>query len=82
MAKGENISKGRMAVGEARYIKTREKSGKIKYGFCYGKTYMEAKDKAAEARAKLLSGTVPKPEVKAENFRFIVTAGWIFAAHS
>lgn len=70
MAKGENIFKRKDGRWEARYIKTREKSGKIKYGFCYGKTYMEAKDKAAEARAKLLSGTVSKPEVKAEKFSF------------
>lgn len=55
MAKGENIFKRKDGRWEARYIKSREEDGKIKYGFCYGKTYAEAKIKAAEAKAKLLN---------------------------
>lgn len=42
MAKGENIFRRRDGRWEARYIKGRELSGKIKYGYCYGKTYREA----------------------------------------
>ena len=45
MNKGENIrirSDGRY---EARYIKCRDENGKIKYGYCYGQTYEEAKEK-------------------------------------
>ena len=42
MAKGENIFKRKDGRWEARYIKGYELSGKIKYGFCYGKTYREA----------------------------------------
>ena len=38
MAKGENIFKRKDGRWEARYIKGYELSGKIKYGFCYGKT--------------------------------------------
>ena len=41
MAKGENIFRRRDGRWEARYIKGRELSGKIKYGYCYGKTYRE-----------------------------------------
>ena len=40
MAKGENIFRRRDGRWEARYSKGRELSGKIKYGYCYGKTYV------------------------------------------
>ena len=46
MKKGENIFKRKDGRWEARYIKGYELSGKIKYGFCYGKTYKEAKEKS------------------------------------
>ncbi len=44
--KGENIFKRKDGRWEARYIKGRDVTGKIVYGFCYGKTYREAKEKA------------------------------------
>ena len=53
MAKGENIFRRRDGRWEARYIKGRELSGKIKYGYCYGKTYREAKVKAAKRLWKM-----------------------------
>ena len=56
MAKGENIFRRRDGRWEARYIKGRELSGKIKYGYCYGKTYREAKEKAAKRKAALANG--------------------------
>lgn len=55
MAKGENIFKRKDGRWEARYIKERASSGKIQYGFCYGRTYAEAKEKAAQQRAALLN---------------------------
>lgn len=55
--KGENIFKRKDGRWEARYIKGRELSGKIKYGFCYGRTYKEAKEKVSRYKAALLSGT-------------------------
>lgn len=55
MAKGENIFKRKDGRWEARYIKGYEVSGKIKYGFCYGKTYKEAKDKVTRAKASLIN---------------------------
>ena len=45
MEKGENIFKRKDGRWEAWYVRERELSGKIKYGFCYGKTYREAKEK-------------------------------------
>lgn len=50
---------------EARYIKGYELSGKIRYGFCYRKTYKEAKEKVTRCRSALISG-MPQP---AENSR-------------
>ena len=56
MKKGENIFKRKDGRWEARYIKGYELSGKIKYGFCYGKTYQEAKEKVAKFKAAIVSG--------------------------
>lgn len=59
--KGENIFKRKDGRWEARYIKGCNESGKIIYGYCYGKSYREAKEKAAkfctfENRASQLLG--------------------------
>lgn len=56
MAKGENIFKRKDGRWEARYVKGYELSGKIKYGFCYGKTYREAKEKVLKQKAALVTG--------------------------
>lgn len=61
MAKGENIFKRKDGRWEARYIKGYELSGKIKYGFCYGKSYKEAKDKVTKCKVALLAGK-PTPQ--------------------
>ena len=66
MAKGENIFKRKDGRWEARYIKGYELSGKIKYGFCYGKTYREAKEKVTICKAALVSGK-PAPSVNARH---------------
>lgn len=55
--KGENIFKRKDGRWEARYIKGYELSGKIRYGFCYGQTYREAKEKAMRCKAALLNNT-------------------------
>lgn len=55
MAKGENIFKRRDGRWEARYIKDRTSSGKIQYGFCYGRTYAEAKEKVIRQKSALLN---------------------------
>ena len=52
MARGENVFKRRDGRFEARYVKGRRADGKPAYGFCYGKTYEEARQKAEQARAK------------------------------
>ncbi len=55
--KGENIFKRKDGRWEARYIKGYELSGKIRYGFCYGKTYKEAKEKVTKYKAAILNNT-------------------------
>ena len=70
MKKGENIFKRKDGRWEARYIKGYELSGKIKYGFCYGKTYKEAKEKVTKYKAALLVGK-PTPQTgKRHRFAF------------
>ena len=55
MSKGENIYKRKDGRWEARYIKGRTPSGKIQYGFCYGKSYKEAKEKANKCKADIIN---------------------------
>ncbi len=54
--KGENIYKRKDNRWEARYIKTYASDGSAKYGYCYGKTYKEVKEKATKAKSQLLFG--------------------------
>lgn len=53
MARGENVFQRKDGRFEARYIKGRKADGKLIYGFCYGRTYEEAREKAVRARKKL-----------------------------
>ena len=52
MRTGENIYKRKDGRWEARYRKGRDERGKIIYGYCYGKTYSEAKAKSEKFRTK------------------------------
>lgn len=53
MAKGENIFKRKDGRWEGRYIKGYDKNRKIKYGYCYGHSYREAKEKVTVAKAQM-----------------------------
>lgn len=50
MRTGENIYKRKDGRWEARYAKGRDESGRIIYGFCYGRTYSAAKEKVEQAK--------------------------------
>lgn len=76
MAKGENIFKRKDGRWEARYVKGRDKNGKIKYGFCYGKTYAEAKAKVTETKAKVFGKGTSEPTIKTKKFAFYCD-GWL-----
>lgn len=54
MARGENIFKRKDGRWEARYIKGYDENNKIRYGFCYGHSYREAKDKVSVAKASIV----------------------------
>lgn len=45
MRTGDNIHLRKDGRYEARYIKERDAQGRIIYGYCYGRTYAEAKEK-------------------------------------
>lgn len=60
--KGENIYKRKDGRWEARYIKGYHPDGTPKYGYCYGKTYRESKQKVSVAKAALVTGK-PAPTV-------------------
>ena len=68
--KGENIYKRKDARWEARYIKGYYPNGKIKYGYCYGKTYRDAKQKLSEARAMLLFSDSDSSASRKNSFSF------------
>ncbi len=54
--KGENIYKRKDNRWEGRYIKSRCPDGAPQYGYCYGKTYQEVRQKLLQAKADLLMG--------------------------
>lgn len=78
MAKGENIFKRKDGRWEARYIKGYELSGKIKYGYCYGKTYREAKEKVTKFKAVLINGTKLPDSTSRHRFAFYCDE-WLMA---
>ena len=60
--KGENIYKRKDNRWEARYKKGYSAGGKIYYGYCYGKTYREVKEKVNKIKAALLIGKIPQKD--------------------
>ncbi len=65
---GDNIFLRKDGRWEARYVKGYELSGKIRYGFCYGKSYVEAKAKAEKSKAALADGEANAIEDKRLRF--------------
>ena len=66
--KGENIYKRKDNRWEARYIKSYRLDGTPKYGYCYGKTYREAKQKVTQAKADLLLGKATQADSRRRRF--------------
>lgn len=66
--KGENIYKRKDGRWEGRYIKAHDEFGKAKYGYVYGKSYREVKDKRnREQDASSKPGPSPQPCVSFES---------------
>lgn len=66
--KGENIYKRKDGRWEARYIKGYSTDGKAKYGYCYGTTYRETKQKVLQKKAAVQSD--PPAAVQSTEKRF------------
>ena len=66
--KGENIYKRKDGRWEARYVKGYKPDGEIRYGYCYGKTYREAKDKAIQAKSSVINHLPIRKEIKKKRF--------------
>ena len=68
--KGENIYKRKDGRWEARFIKERSADGSICYGYCYGRSYHEAKEKVNCAKAALLNHFPMAEKTKKEHFEY------------
>lgn len=66
--KGENIYRRKDGRWEARYIKGRTSRGNIRYGYCYGKTYSEARDKLWKEKTDFLNHRPAADKVKKQRF--------------
>ncbi|MBP1047879.1 site-specific integrase [Enterococcus sp. BWM-S5] len=55
--RGENIYKRKDGRWEGRYKKSRSKNGRIIYGYIYGKTYSEAREKLLEKKQQYSGNT-------------------------
>lgn len=79
MARGENVFRRKDGRYEARYPKGRKGDGTLLYGFCYGRTYEEAKEKADRARREVQCQEWPgRPEDK-ENTVKLLCDSWLLA---
>lgn len=74
--KGESIYKRKDSRWEARYIKGYRFDGAPKYGYCYGKTYREAKQKAAIAKVNLAMGKA-EPVAKEKKLFSVYCDEWL-----
>ena len=75
--KGENIYKRKDGRWEGRYIKERTTTGKIRYGYIYGKTYTEVKKKLSDLLSKREETVVLHKEMKHKESFQIVALEWI-----
>ena len=66
--KGENIYKRKDNRWEARYIKSYRPDGSARYGYCYAKTYREARQKLTLAKASLVNGKLPNTASQKRRF--------------
>lgn len=73
--KGENIFKRKDGRWEAIYIKEKDLNGNNKYGYIYGKTYIEAKEKRKEILLNIEKQT-KKLEKYKDTFQFF-TEKWL-----
>lgn len=66
--KGKNIYKRKDKRWEARHVKGYHADGSVRYGYCYGKSFREAKQKVTEAKAALLHNRQMPPSKRNRRF--------------
>ena len=69
MKRGNNIYKRKDGRWEARYIRERMPSGKIRYGYCYGRTYTEAREKLLQ-KQKEQKPVIERSAISQQNFSY------------
>ncbi|MCD7860267.1 MAG: site-specific integrase [Firmicutes bacterium] len=70
MRTGENIFKRKDGRREARYHRGRDSSGRILYGYCYGRTYAEAKQRLEQAKTSGVPPELHCAEQKEQTLRY------------
>lgn len=66
--KGENIYKRKDERYEGRYIKNHSADGKAKFGYIYGKTYAEVKDRLTQFKAGAEKESIVSSNLKFEEW--------------
>lgn len=61
--KGENIYKRKDKRWEGRYSKGRDESGRIRYGYVYGKTYKDVKEKLTFTKLEMAGGYTAEKKI-------------------
>ena len=74
--KGENIYKRKDGRWEARYLKKDALDGRPHYGYCYGKTYSEAKEKSPKPRWDSLNAGPQWNKTEKKSFHTIAMNGF------
>lgn len=80
MAKGENIYKRKDGRWEGRYKKGYDKMGKIRYGYCYGHSYREVKEKVSQVRSGAFRYIVHNTPEKEKTFN-VYCDQWMAIKH-
>lgn len=75
--RGENIYKRKDGRWEGRYIKSYTADNRAKYGYVYGKTYSEAKEKLIKAKA-IPSRTIAENTTKSVSLNEVLTL-WLLS---
>lgn len=66
--KGENIYKRKDGRWEARFVRERSLDGSIHYGYCYGKSYKEVKEKVSVKKSLLINDVENASKKSSEKF--------------
>ncbi|MCD8015562.1 MAG: site-specific integrase [Lachnospiraceae bacterium] len=76
--KGENIYRRKDGRWEGRYIREYSLEGRAHFGYVYGKTYAETKEKLSECRARML---LPGPEKDRLSVSYeTILLRWLYAS--